>query len=166
MFGRWSSKTAEDPEGHALGEAVARELGGMDPDTRRIVTAIAGLLGGVAYADRDYSAPEEAVVRSALGQVRGLTPSGISAILDVLRRDIVHIATVQAPRYCRTLLELGDRELRLQVLDMLLDLAAADGTLSHDEAVLLRNTTQSLGLAQSDYNHLQSRHRDKLSVLR
>lgn len=166
MFGRGSSTAARDLEGHALAESVARVLGGQDADAQRIVTAIAGLLGGVAYADRSYSGEEEALVRAALGQVRGLTPGGVDAILAVLRSDIVHVATVQAPRYCRTLLELCDRELRLQVLDMLLDLAATDGTISHDEVVLLRNTTQSLGLAQGDYNQLQSRHRDKLSSLR
>jgi hypothetical protein len=49
---------------------------------------------------------------------------------------------------------------------MLLDLAAADGTISHDEVVLLRNTTQALGLAQGDYNSLQSRHRGRLSALK
>jgi len=166
MFGRWSAKAAVDVDGHALEEAVARVLRGADRETQRTVTAIAGLLGGVAYADRAYSAAEEALVRTALSQVHGMTPEGIDAVLQVLRTDIVHVSTVQAPRYCRTLVELCDRELRLQVLDMLLDLAAADGTISHEEVVLLRNTTQALGLSQGDYNSLQSQHRDKLSSLK
>ena len=45
---------------------------GADEATIRIVSAIAGLLGQVAYADHDYSEPEERKIREALGRVEGL----------------------------------------------------------------------------------------------
>jgi uncharacterized tellurite resistance protein B-like protein len=166
MFGRWSKGAADDSNGDALGKAVSAELGAADADTKRIVTAIAGLLGGVAYADRDYSEKEEAHVRAALERVHGMTPTGVDAVLRVLRTDIVAITTVQAPRYCRALVELADVDLRHQVLAMLVDLAAADGHISHDEVSLLRNTTTALGLLQDDYNALQAPHRDKIGALK
>jgi uncharacterized tellurite resistance protein B-like protein len=165
MFGRWSKRAADDPEGHALASAVREHLPDADEDTRAIVTALAGLLGGVAYADRDYGTGEENFVRAQLERVQGLSSRGIGAILAALRDHIVDIATTQAPRYSRTLRELADRELRLQVLDMLVELAAADERISHDEVVLLRTTATSLGLDQSDYNAVQAKHRDKLGVL-
>lgn len=166
MFGRWSKKAADDTEGDALFAAVRGELGQADGETRRIVTAIAGLLGGVAYADRDYTAAEESHVRAALTRVQGMTESGVEAVLRVLRDHIVTITTVQSPRYCRALVELADEELRHQVLAMLVELAAADGHLSHDEVTLLRNTTTALGLAQAHYNELQAPHRDKIGALK
>jgi hypothetical protein len=49
---------------------------------------------------------------------------------------------------------------------MLVDLAAADDCVSHEEVQLLRNTTTALGLEQSDYNGLQRKHREKLTSLR
>ncbi len=166
MFGRWSTKAVDDAEGHALSAAVRSALPEADSDTQRVVTAIAGLLGAVAYADREYSPSEEASVRAELGRVRGMTPSGVDAVLKVLREDIVAIATVQAPRYCRALMELGDQELRREVLEILVELAAADGRISLDEVTLLRNTAQALGLPQADYNAVQARHLDKLTIRR
>ena len=84
MFGRWSAKAADDVEGHALADAVRAALPAADDETRRIVTAIAGLLGGVAYADRSYAGAEEAVLRAELGRIHGMTPASESSpIVDV-----------------------------------------------------------------------------------
>lgn len=166
MFGRWSRRAHADTEGHALFDAVRRAMPDADGETQSIVAAIAGLLGGVAYADRDYSSIEEERVRAQLGRVQQLSAAGVDAVLHVLRDHIVEIATVQAPRYARVLLEQGDHALRLHVLEMLVDLAAADDSISHEEVQLLRNTTTALGLDQRDYNDLQRRHRDKLTSLR
>jgi uncharacterized tellurite resistance protein B-like protein len=166
MFGRWSRRAADDPEGHALYEAVRGELSGADAETVRIVTAVAGLLGGVAYADREYSSTEEHTVRRELERVHGLSPVGIDAIVTAVREHIVDISTVQSTRYSRTLRELGDRDLRVEVLEMLVEVAAADGALSNEEVTLLRNTAQALGLDQADYNAAQAKHRDKLQSLR
>ena len=62
--------------------------------------------------------------------------------------------------------ELGDRELRVEVLDVLVDVAAADGVLSTPETNLLRQVTTALGLSQTDYNEAQSRHRERLTALK
>ena len=44
--------------GDALHTSIARELPGADTETVTVVTSMAGLLGAVAYADRNYSANE------------------------------------------------------------------------------------------------------------
>lgn len=165
-FGRWSKKAELDPEAHALSDAVRLHMPGVDDDTHRIVTAVAGLLGGVAYADREYAEREEGRVRAELGRIGALSHEGAEAIILALREHIVEIATVQAPRYARALRELADRDLRLQVLEMLLELAAADDVISHQEVQLLRNTANALGLDQADYNAVQAKHRDKISLLK
>lgn len=165
VFGRKLRRAADDPEGHALFQAVRAQLPEADSETQRIVTAVAGLLGAVAYADREYSSEEEGLARTQLEEVQGLTARGVTAILDVVREHIVDIATVQATRYCRALRELADRDLRLQVLRMLVEIAAADGNLSQDEVTLLRNTAKGLGLDQADYNAMQEKHADKLTAL-
>ena len=146
--------------------AVSTHLPEADHETVRVVAAMAGLLGATAYADRDYSEAEERAVRGALGRVQGMTAEGIDAVCGLLRQNIVEISTVQAPRYCRALRELGDHELRVQVLGLLVDLAAADGALEQSEVNLLRQTAVSLGLTQDDYNAAQKPHRDKLTSLR
>lgn len=155
------------PEGGTvLGRTVRAQMAGSDDEAARIVAAIAGLLGSVAYADRDYAAVEESRIREQLGRVQGLTGAGVDAICAVLREHIVEISTVEAPVYARELLALADRELRVEVLDTLVDLAAADDAITVAETNVLRLTATALGLTQDDYNTAQARHRDKLKVLR
>ncbi len=155
------------PEGGTvLARTVRAEMDGTDDDAARIVAAIAGLLGSVAYADRDYAAVEEARIREQLGRVHGLTATGGDAICAVLREHIVEISTVEAPLCARELLALADRDFRLEVLDALVDLAAADDAITVAETNVLRLTATALGLTQDDYNAAQARHRDKLKVLR
>ncbi len=150
----------------ALRHSIAQQLPGADEETVTVVTSMAGLLGAVAYADRHYSAAEEARVRHELSRVNGMTASGIDAICAALRQHIVEVSTVQIPRYARALVELADVELRREVLSALIDLAAADSSISLAETNLLRQITKSLGLSQDDYVELQARHREHLDALK
>lgn len=169
MFGSWLNSLHRAPAldgAEQIAEAVRAHLRDADEETVRVVTSIAGLLGCVAYADRDYSEVEERRVRAELARVRGMPDAGIDAIADALRRNIVEVSTVQAQRYCRSLRELADRELRVELLGVLVDVAAADGVISLAEVNVLRQVTTALGLEQADYNAAQERHRDKLGTLR
>ena len=67
--------------------------------------------------------------------------------------------------WTRDLRELADRELRLEVLEVLIEMAVADHVLKHDEQTQLRRIAKALSLTQDDYNALQAKHRDKLSTL-
>ena len=127
---------------------------------------MAGLLGVIAYADRNYSEREESRVRAELSRVHGMTAKGIDAICAALRLHVVQVSTVEAPRYSRALLELADRELRVEVLEALVELAAADGDITTAETNLLRQVTTALGLSQDDYNAAQSKHRERIAALK
>jgi uncharacterized tellurite resistance protein B-like protein len=165
MFGRKKPPEPETADAH-LHAAVRAALPGADDDTVAIVSACAGLLASVAYADREFSATEREHARKALATVSGIGPSGAEAIARVLEAQVLELSTVHATRFTRTLKELGDRELRLHVLEMLIDLCASDDELKSQEVVLLRQTTSALGLEQDDYNRLQAVHRDKLQRAR
>ena len=84
----------------------------------------------------------------------------------MLREHIVEISTVQIPRYARALTELADTDLRREILGALVDLAAADSSISVVETNLLRQITKSLGLSQQDYVELQAKHRRHLDALK
>jgi uncharacterized tellurite resistance protein B-like protein len=150
----------------SLEAVVSQELGAADAETTAVVTAIAGLLASVAYADRQVTNEEEAALKSELARIQGLDERGVSAIYRSLSEHIVQIATTERSRYTRTLKEHADRDLRHQVLRMLIDLAAADHTISQTEVTMLRAITTALGLTQTDYNELQAQHRHKLGSLR
>jgi uncharacterized tellurite resistance protein B-like protein len=169
MFGRWlkPSGPVSTPAGAEELERLVREaLGERDRDSILVVVALAGLLGAAAYADRSYSDAEDTQVRGELLRVHGMTPAAVDAVCAALRRHIVQISTVEVPRYCRLLRELGDRELRVEVLEVLVDLAAIDGVITTAETNLLRQVTTALGLSQGDYNEAQAKHRERLAALK
>ena len=166
-FLRRSQPAAERSVGSERVEALVRaNMRDADDDTCRIVTAVTGLLACVAYVDREYSEEEQTHVREALGRVQGLSAAGVNAICDTLRDSIVEIASSNTHAYTRDLRELGTTEMRLEVLELLVDLAATDGNLEMTETNLLRRVTASLGLSADDYNAAQARHRERLSVLK
>ena len=158
--------TAETASADAhLRQGVAQALPpGTDLDTVSIVTACAGLLAGVAYADRDFSAAEAREIERLLGAVEGLGPGGAQAIARALEAHRVELASVHAARFARTLRELGARDLRLHVLHMLVSLAATDDTITPSEQTTMRHLTRALGLDQDDYNQAQTQHRHKLGL--
>lgn len=137
-----------------------------DEDTISIVAACAGLLACVAYADREFSQQELEKAERLLRNVSGLDEAGRRAIVAALQAHVVELSSVHAIRFARTLKDLGDRDLRLHIVTMLLDVAAADETIAQSEVNALRQVTRALGLTQDEYNQLQSNHRQKLATLK
>jgi uncharacterized tellurite resistance protein B-like protein len=150
----------------SLDRVVEAALPNSDPDTRKIVTAVAALLGSVAYADRQFNPAEQRLVHDLLQSISGIGQSGADAICAALEANVVLLSSVETPRHARALKDLADRDLRMHVLELLVLVAAADHALSHSEVVLLRQLTTSLGLEQADYNELQKQHRHLLSTLK
>jgi uncharacterized tellurite resistance protein B-like protein len=167
VFGWLKQKqTGANPaRGRALYEAVRRQLGEGDDELVRIVGSVAALMLCVAYADLDVRPEELDEVAQTLRRVRGLDERGVRTIIDVLREHTVTIAAAEATTYARELLGLTEEDFRMELLDALIDVAAADGEVSLAETNMLRPVAIALGLTQQDYNSSQARHRDRLGVL-
>jgi len=166
MFFSRAPKPLRAPSADVLRDLVRSEMRDADEDSARIVISVAGLLARVAYADRVYGEAEQAYTRDALSRLHGLTSDGVAAICDLLKQHGRTIAAQNPQAFTRELRERVDVELRREVLDVLVDLAAVDGEVSLAETDLLRGITAALGLTGDDYLHAQTRHREKLSLLR
>ncbi|MEM9188588.1 MAG: TerB family tellurite resistance protein [Myxococcota bacterium] len=149
-----------------LAETVARHLVDAEEDERRVVTAIAGLLACVAYADGVYEPGEAATVREELSRMHGLTPRAVDAICQVLDEQIGEVTAVGHQGWVSDLRVLTSEDQRREVLDVLVHLAASAEEFTVKETNYLRTLTTMLGLEQKDYNAAQRTHRDKLQVLK
>jgi uncharacterized tellurite resistance protein B-like protein len=166
MFFRRTPKPVSTKSRDSLDELVHAHMHELDQETQRLIVAIAGLLACVAHVDHQYTPEEQSYLREALGRVNGLTAAGVDAICGLVAEHGAKIAAVNPQAYTRELRERLDIELRREMLDVLVDLGAADGELSLAETDLLRRTTSALGLTPEDYLASQTRHRDKLKLLR
>ncbi len=149
-----------------LAQIVEQYLADADEATRRIVTAVAGLLAKVAYADGHYSEEEGVAIRAELSRVHGLSAAGVDAICGLLADHISQVALLGDHDWTRDLRDLATRELRLEILEVLVEMGVADQVLKQEEQTQLRRTAKALSLTQDDYNAIQAKHRDKLSTLR
>lgn len=166
IFRRKDSQKELAPEARdRLAEIVEQYLADADDATRRIVTAVAGLLAKVAYADGHYSVQEEATIQRELSRVHGLSQAGVDAICGLLADHISHVALLGDHDWTRDLRDLAERTLRLEVLEVLVEMAVADQVLKHEEQTQLRRIAKALSLTQEDYNAIQAKHREKLSTL-
>lgn len=161
-----ASEPANRRQAEILYSTVKTALSDGDDVHARIVASVAALLVCVAYADMEYAPEEEGVLKATLERVHGLDAAGVDAILVVLRAHTVTIASGEASSYARELLELTDEEFRLDLLDVLVDVAAADERITVAETNMLRSVARHLGLSQQHYNDSQARHRSMLSVLK
>jgi len=166
FFKRAMKPPAPSTGADVLRDVVQLEMKGVDPESARIVVAVAGLLASVAHADRRYTAQEKAYMHDALRRLDGLTAEGADAVCAVIEKQGITIGAHNPQAFTRELRERTDVELRREVLEVLVDLAAADGELSLSETDLLRRTCAALGLDPQDYLSAQQRHRDKLSTLK
>ena len=97
--------------------------------------------------------------------MHGLSPAGVDAICGLLADQISYVALLGDHDWTRDLRELAERELRLEVLEVLVEMAVADQVLKHEEQTQLRRIAKALSLTQDEYNAVQAKHRDKLSTL-
>lgn len=147
-----------------LENAISEALGDADPGTVQVITAVTGLLAAVAYSDRKITDDEASHLKNELGRINGLSKSNIEVVAQTLHQHALPLSASFVQRFTRTLREELDEEMRAEVLDALLGMAAADGEITYDEVARLRNITTGLGLSQVHYNALQEKYRDKLAL--
>ncbi len=148
-----------------LREAIRAEMDGADDETVRIVAAVAGLLAAVAYADKVFAPEEVQQVRDSIRRVNGMSDQATNAICGVLSRHMAELSTLHTHGFTQDLKKHTAHHVRAEILDVLVDLAAADGEISLPEVTQMRQLTTAMGLSQDDYNRSQARYRDKLSLL-
>ena len=138
-------------------------LAGRPEDEVKRITAYAGLLGKVAYADLEVSAAEEARVRELLADELGLSAVDAEAVGGLLRAQRARLFLVEDYVYARLVNELCDREAKLALLRCLFAVAAADGAVTGEEDATIGNVARDLRLSQGDFIEARSTVRQSLA---
>lgn len=101
--------------------------------------AVAALLIEAACMDGDFGPEERETIRTLLTGHFGLDTAETDALLDEGEREIERAGELW--RFARTVKDRYDEEERVRMLEMLWEVAYADGTLHDFEANLLRRIT-------------------------
>ncbi len=122
--------------------------GQITPEMHRSAL-LGGLMGIVAHADHDIHVRELEEIRSQLARLTNFDDETLNLLLTIIEEESVR----GLDRY-RLITEYtaGARpESRIELLDLLFGVAAADGGLAHSELEELRSISSALGLSHKQY---------------
>jgi uncharacterized tellurite resistance protein B-like protein len=141
---------------------IARALPDADRKTQEITMAVTGLMAAVAVADRNISPDECRLLASQLDGLEGFDSKQADAVAEVIEQHASRLSITYTPHFTRTVRGLLPEDARIKVLDDLIRMAAADGGITPEEVIKLRNITQAIGLSQTCYNELEDKYRKTL----
>jgi uncharacterized tellurite resistance protein B-like protein len=133
-------------------------LSGETPASTRpdqLQVAVAALMVHVASMDDTFDEAERLVIERLLGERFGLSPASATALLSVAEARAEESS--QLYPFIRLAVERLNERGRVQLIEMLWEVAYADGVLHPDEDALLRRVAGLLYV--SDYDRGEARKR-------
>lgn len=119
-----------------------------DEDLRRLCLA-AGLLVQVASVDNDITSEERRCVANTLCEMKDIGGMLASIITDAAATEFEN--GLDPFRLQQQMLAVTDHSGRLEFLDRLFSVAAADGEVSHDEVETIRQISQGLKIGHREF---------------
>jgi uncharacterized tellurite resistance protein B-like protein len=127
---------------------LLNETEGQKLDGREIQIATAALLAHCAKADGEQSAEETAHLKAVLGERFSLTAPEIDSVIeaaDERERDAIDLH-----RFTRVLHRSLDRDARIHMVQLLWEIADADGLIDSDERRMVSLTARLLDVEVHD----------------
>lgn len=164
LFGLGAEK--RQPELGVLFDALSELLSGLEDDEVLRVTGLAGLLGKVAYSDKDISSEELAAIKQILTEHTPISPSLFDRLLKLLEQHTTELSGLEDHRYNQMLNDTLERNEKLKVLDFLYAVAASSGSVSYVEDQSINLIAKGLRLTHEDYVNSRRPYLDRLEILR
>jgi DnaJ like chaperone protein len=120
----------------------------------RYLAVVIALLGQVAYADGRLTPAEETTVRRLLEHTGRLAPAAVDAVCTALRTDLGDMRDEERERCYREIRSLCDARERVQVMRLLIGVAAADGALSPQEEAEIHAIASELAVPPDEVEAL------------
>jgi uncharacterized tellurite resistance protein B-like protein len=162
-------KQDNQEQGHGDVESIRRisdQLNRMAPDQARYLAAFAYMLGRVANADRVISDRESATMEEIVGEKGRLPTEQAVLVVELAKRQNRLFGHIEDFLVSREFNEIADRNQKLDLLDCLFSVSAAEGGISTMEDQEIRQISSELLLEHRDFIDIRLRYRDKLNVLK
>jgi uncharacterized tellurite resistance protein B-like protein len=159
----------EDESSLAATETVRKivaRLEQLDPRRARYVAAFAYILGRVAYADLDISGDESRRMEELVRRHGGLPPDQALLVVEIAKSQNRLFGGTENYLVTREFAALADAEEKLDLLDCLFAVSAADDSISVAEEEQVRLIATELGLTHQQYVEARARYSDQRAVMK
>ena len=147
-------------------DPIVEALEGLEPDRARFFAAFAYVLTRVAGADLQIEGSETESMVETLAELTGIAESEARLAIDIAGARMEDLEATHNYLITREFGKLSDTAEKIQLLECLYAVAAADGVITGDESNEVASIAQEIGLSRDDAIALRSRFRDKLAEFR
>jgi uncharacterized tellurite resistance protein B-like protein len=144
---------------------IARELEGLDPAKARFLAGFAYVLARVANADLRVEASESAAMEAIVRRIAGLPEAEAALVVEIAKSQTRLLGGTENYVVTREFKSASSREQRVQLLECLFEVAAADGSIATLESGEIAAIGEELGFTRAEINALRAPWRDKLAEL-
>lgn len=144
--------------------AAALEL--LDPARARFIAAFAYVLGRVAYADLEISADESRQMEALVSRHGGLPPDQALLVVEIAKSQNRLFGGTENYLVTREFAAMAGTEEKLELLDGLFAVSAADDSISVVEEEHVRRVAAELGLSHRQYVEARARYSQRRAVMK
>jgi uncharacterized tellurite resistance protein B-like protein len=143
---------------------TAMETPAAEPKPGELELAVAALLIEAARMDEHFDAAERSTIERLLGERFDLTPEAVSKLVEAAEHTVRD--TAQYFPFTREISKRLSMEQRVGIIEMLWEVAYADGVLDPHEDMLLRQIAGLIHVPDRDRGLARQRAREKLAAAR
>jgi uncharacterized tellurite resistance protein B-like protein len=166
IFGMGKGAQKPDSDLGRLFNGIETILAGATDSEVKWVTAYAGLLGKVAYADMDVSQEEIKRIGKVLTHVLHLSSVDAERILEIMQQHHAELYSIEDYIYVRLINEACGKDEKLALVEAMFTVAAADESVSGAEDAVIRVVSNGLQLSHKDFVQVRARFSAHLDVLK
>jgi|TARA_B100001971_G_scaffold40041_1_gene35096 uncharacterized tellurite resistance protein B-like protein len=169
ITGRGGSAEQQTATGHGDTDTVRRivgELEALEPPRARFLAAFAYVLSRVAHADSHISEEETESMREVVQKLGHLPEAQALLVVEIAKSQARLFGGTENYLVTREFREIATATQRLELLDCIFAVAAADGSISAIEESQAGQIAKELGFTQPDYASALAAHAEHRTVLR
>jgi uncharacterized tellurite resistance protein B-like protein len=164
---KWLGLSTEpDAQQHDRLHGIEEILAALGAQKARYLACFAYILTRPARADHEVSDAEAALMERIIAERTGATPVHASMIVNVARQAAGQSGGTDDFIVTREFERMATREEKLELLDCLFAVSAADQSILTVEDNEVRRVASELKLEHADYIAVRARHIEHLRVLR
>ena len=147
-------------------EEIEQALSSLGPERARYMACFAYILTRPARADHEVTDEEAALMQRIIVERAGVTGEQAATIVRAAREAARRSGGTEDYLITREFERLASREEKLELLDALFSVSAADASILTVEDNEVRRVASELKLEHADYIEVRKRHLGNLNVLR
>lgn len=167
LMGVGGREAQESPAGETESvRHIIKELEALPTERAHYLALYSSILSRVARADLDTSAPEVAAMEKAIQEIGELDEALAVLVVEIARHQNTLLGGVENYLITREFQKVAHREQKLQLLQALFVVAAAEDGVSNYENEEIGKIATEIGLARQDFLAVRAQYKEKLGVFR